>query len=586
MATNPWVSQEVRSEQNLYEDLVIESLKFYGQDVYYLPREIVTQDNVFLDAIESRFSDAYKIEMYVENTDGFAGEGDLFTKFGIELRDQATFIMARRRWKQLIGDKLDELNFRPREGDVIYVPFSKSLFEITKVETETPFYQLNQLPTFRVTCELFEYSDEDFDTDIDDIDIVENLAYQYKITMRDAAEGRATVETELDDLGQVSIARITEAGFGYKDTPIATVQENPGDNAKFGEGSLNCILGRGIEGDYSQTNVSGTVEMWVYVDELPNINHQQALFLTGGDDNNPLKRWIWGIDNNGYLVYSRYDGLQETSSFTGGNLVFQTSQWHHLLIAAWDTDKIAIYFDGEEKINTTVAGITWDWVSSDRFSFGTSAARTVNGVEWDGFRGYLDDVRVQVGEFATTVTPRLSGSDLVVPTEALTSDSNTALLDNFVPQDASITLTSTNGIVSSSEISSAGLYYLNPPTVTVNLPHTSLNYERGEIVIQDQGGQSIQGEVLKWSDSDQALYLVHVGSSDGTQRQFDNFNAIVGQNSGASWSAEYTEDGDATDEIITGIQESAQNVDVFDDFEGDLGNFLDFSEQNPFGDMS
>lgn len=192
MATNPYISKKVRSEQNLYEDIVIESLKFYGEDVYYIPREIVNKDTIFADDIPSRFSDAYKIEMYIENTEGFDGEGDLFTKFGIELRDQATFVVARRRWKQLIGNNLDEKGFRPREGDVIYLPLSNSMFEILKVETETPFYQLSQLPTFRMQCELFEYSDEDFDTGIESIDVVEEeSAYQYVMTVDSNGSGAA-----------------------------------------------------------------------------------------------------------------------------------------------------------------------------------------------------------------------------------------------------------------------------------------------------------------------------------------------------------------------------------------------------------
>ena len=186
MATSPYISQKVRSEQNLYEDIVIESLKFYGQDIYYIPREIVNKDKVFLDDVPSRFTDAYKVEMYIENTEGFEGEGDLFTKFGIELRDQATFIVSRRRWKQLIGNNLEEKKFRPREGDVLYVPLSESIFQILKVETETPFYQLSQLPTFRLQCELFEYNDEDFDTGINALDDIEyEGAFQYKLTMRD-----------------------------------------------------------------------------------------------------------------------------------------------------------------------------------------------------------------------------------------------------------------------------------------------------------------------------------------------------------------------------------------------------------------
>tara|TARA_Y100000385_G_scaffold288656_1_gene355829 strand:- start:415 stop:1299 length:885 start_codon:yes stop_codon:yes gene_type:complete len=191
MATNPYFSQKYRPEQDLYEDLIIESIKMYGQDVYYLPREIVESEDIFLDSIQSQFSDAYKVEVYIENAEGFEGEGDLFTKFGIELRDQATFVIARRRWKHLIGDRLDAAQFRPREGDVIYLPLSESLFQVMKVETESPFYQLSQLPLFRMQCELFEFSDEDFDTGIPEIDNVEvEGAFQYELKMPDEGMGR------------------------------------------------------------------------------------------------------------------------------------------------------------------------------------------------------------------------------------------------------------------------------------------------------------------------------------------------------------------------------------------------------------
>lgn len=195
MATNPYFKQGVRSEQSLYEDIIIEGLKMYGQDVYYLPREIINKDNVFLDDVPSRFGSSYKVEMYIENTEAFEGEGDLFTKFGIELRDQANFIVSRKRWKNLVGSRLAEKNFRPREGDLIYLTLSQSIFEIRRVETETPFYQLQNLPTFRMQCELFEYNDEDFDTGIDAIQKVEvESAYQVELTM-DSAAGYSVGET-------------------------------------------------------------------------------------------------------------------------------------------------------------------------------------------------------------------------------------------------------------------------------------------------------------------------------------------------------------------------------------------------------
>ena len=119
MATNLYFSQKVSSEQNLYEDITIESLKMFGQDVYYLPRDIVNEDRIFGDDVPSRFNSSYKIEMYIENTDGFDGEGDLFTKFGVEIRDQATFVVARRRWTSTINRFDNDINSeRPREGDL------------------------------------------------------------------------------------------------------------------------------------------------------------------------------------------------------------------------------------------------------------------------------------------------------------------------------------------------------------------------------------------------------------------------------------------------------------------------------------
>ena len=188
MATNIYFSQKVKSEQRLYEDIIIESLKMYGQDVYYLPRDIVNKDPVFFDDVPSRFNSSYKIEMYIENPDGFDGEGDLMTKFGVELRDQATFIVARRRWSDTVRKYDNEIqSVRPREGDLIYLTLSNTLFEIMHVEHEQPFYQLSNLPTYKLRCEKFEYNDEDLDTGVETIDNIEQLGYVAKLSLVDSA---------------------------------------------------------------------------------------------------------------------------------------------------------------------------------------------------------------------------------------------------------------------------------------------------------------------------------------------------------------------------------------------------------------
>jgi len=185
MATNLYFSQGRKSEQTLYEDIIIESLKMYGQDVYYVPRELVNRDTIFGDDNTSRFDNAYRIEMYIEGVEGFDGEGDLFAKFGVEIRDAATFIMARRRWLNTVAsieNTLEEPFYRPREGDLIVLTLSNSIFEIQKVEDETPFYQLKNLPVFRMRCELFEYNDEDFDTGVGEIDAIETV-HAYTTTL-------------------------------------------------------------------------------------------------------------------------------------------------------------------------------------------------------------------------------------------------------------------------------------------------------------------------------------------------------------------------------------------------------------------
>lgn len=168
MPRNVYFSQAVRSEQNLYEDLVIESLKIFGQDVYYIPRNLVSRDSVLNEDPASNFDDAYLMEAYIENVDGFEGAGDLYQKFGLEIRDEASFVISRKAWNTMIGGY--ESQIRPQEGDLLFLPMTNSFFEITFVEHDKPFYQLSNLPVYKLTCSLFEYNDEKFETGLDVID--------------------------------------------------------------------------------------------------------------------------------------------------------------------------------------------------------------------------------------------------------------------------------------------------------------------------------------------------------------------------------------------------------------------------------
>jgi hypothetical protein len=185
MPTNVFFNHAVQTEQNLYEDLIVESLRMYGHETFYLPREVMEEDVILGEDVQSTFGDSYLVEMYIENTEGFEGDGDLMSKFGVQVRDTATFVLSLRSWERFISlDSNLATSLRPNEGDLIYFPMSGSMFEIKFVEHENPFYQVGKLFVFKLQCELFEYSGEDFDTDIGNIDVIENKqAYVIDLTM-------------------------------------------------------------------------------------------------------------------------------------------------------------------------------------------------------------------------------------------------------------------------------------------------------------------------------------------------------------------------------------------------------------------
>ena len=164
MATNPYF-KEYTGEQDLLHDLTIETIKAMGRDMIYIPREYVNKDLIFGEDVLSKFTDSYIIEMYIQSVTAFASQMNVINKFGINITDKVTLQVAKRRFEEEITTK-DGAITHPREGDLIYFPFNKSLFEINYVEDKMPFFQFGILTTYTLTCELFTYSHEDVDTEI------------------------------------------------------------------------------------------------------------------------------------------------------------------------------------------------------------------------------------------------------------------------------------------------------------------------------------------------------------------------------------------------------------------------------------
>lgn len=163
----------MRGESLLHEDLILECIKIYGFEVFYLPRTEIDRDYFFTEDPLQKFLNSYSIEMYLSSVNGFTGEGDLLSKFGVEIRDQATFVVARRRWGELIGKNTpNAVKTRPAEGDLIFLPITNSFFEIKRVEMLNPFFQVGKLYVYELQCELYQYSSEEFDTGDSNMDSI------------------------------------------------------------------------------------------------------------------------------------------------------------------------------------------------------------------------------------------------------------------------------------------------------------------------------------------------------------------------------------------------------------------------------
>ena len=169
---NPYFLQGSASEQRLVQDLINEQLRMYGQDIVYIPRRIVNKTSVIKEIVVSNFYDGYRIEAYLMNYQGFGGNGDVLSKFGVQTTDELTLIISKERYEDFISsfivdDTEIQVGTRPEEGDIIYLPLDNTIFEIKYVEGKAPFYQLNNLYVYELKCEVFDYeADDDIETSI------------------------------------------------------------------------------------------------------------------------------------------------------------------------------------------------------------------------------------------------------------------------------------------------------------------------------------------------------------------------------------------------------------------------------------
>lgn len=509
-------------EQTLLEDLIIESIKIYGIECYYMPRTLVAEDSLFGEDPLSKFEQAYNVEMYIKSVDGFEGEGDFLSKFNIEIRDEITFVVSRRRWSEEIGVEQstpvneDEGVARPAEGDLIYFPLNGKIFEVKFVEHEAVFYQLGELQTYELRCELYEYSYEEIDTGIASIDgvvagftgdailfgikaedfnpkargfvqmenghrvanvvITESGNYDIPpdVTFSDPpASIRASVVPFIEDptIGSLGL-QITNEGRGYIDDPVLTIPAPPERFARFGDNSLQgSDTGRTAS---SGTEQNGKVEFWVYPTTLPDTDtantesthfHQMLI----------IANTCYGYFGNGDLGMI---GTGDAGNTSPKHLVSNTGITAQILEDVWNT--ITLNIDGSEDSKTFTARIngvlvyndtsnssTWGSMNGDiRFGFQQTGFVSNTNINLGIFDGYLDDYHSTniPDDFIGTVKT-IKG----VPKNSTLPGTTAYISFNNVQAAADLTLV--NGSANTINITSAGEgYYSTVPNVTVPAP--------------------------------------------------------------------------------------------------------------------
>ena len=233
---NPFFLQGSQGEQGLVQDLINEQLRMYGLECHYIPRKLMTTSTIMKEVTESKFDQAFPLEAYLMNVDGYAGQGDILSKFGVRVTTEATFVISRERFEESVAPFLEkqdddyEISNRPREGDLIFSPLGKKLFEIKYVEFEKPNYQLRKTYTYQLTCEVFEYEDEVIDTNVNTIDsVVQTEGYIARLVLSGIGS-TATANTTLA-FGAVQQIFLQNDGYGYLAAPTVSISTSPGVDA-------------------------------------------------------------------------------------------------------------------------------------------------------------------------------------------------------------------------------------------------------------------------------------------------------------------------------------------------------------------
>ena len=551
MALNPFFLQGSQSEQRLVQELINEQLKMYGVDVTYLPRKVVNRDSIFREIESSKFDDSYTLEAYVNTYEGYSGQGDVMSKFGLSIKDELTLTISRERYEDFITPFLESetdseivLSNRPREGDLVYFPLGQRLFEVKFVEHEDPFYQLGKNYVYLLKCELFEYEDEVIDTGVDVIDTqVEEEGYI--TTLKLVGSGQTASASALINSKYVREIFLNNDGNGYTSPPIIKFDDSPASGGTAT--AIGILTTRG--GITSLKSIQMTNAGYGYT-SVP-----QIYFTSDVGTGAAATCSIESSDTKGVVAITVTDGgtgYTSAPDVTIGNPTAGAAATATVSETGTIT-AITLSTGGVNYIDTPSVTI------ANPPSVGVGVGTTAVGI-----------ASITAG-IVTTITITNAGfgyTNTAVPSVTIDNSAGIKTSTNVLTNATAVATITTGNIVNAVRVVNPGVGYTQVPTVTIADPPliTGIGtYQFNEEVVGSTSGA--RARVKNWNADTGTLKIDILNGLD-----FSPGELVVGSASSATYATDTFDDTDIYDEYNQG-----------DEIETEADLLLDFTQSNPFG---
>jgi hypothetical protein len=557
MALNPFFLHGTSSEQRLVQDLINEQLRMYGVEVVYIPRKFVNKKTIVEEVTASKFDDNFAIEAYLNNFEGYSGQGDILTKFGVSLKDELAITISKERFEDFIAPFLEGvddseiiLSTRPREGDLIYFPLGERLFEVKFVEHESPFYQLGKNYVYELKCELFEYEDEVIDTSIREIDTrVKDDGYI--TTLKLIGIGRTATATSVitgfaATTGYIKQIVINNDGSGYTSVPTIGFSSSPTGNASDNAVAVGFLTTR--------SRIT-SLERILLINAGAGYTVAPIITINGGGGTGAAATCSIETTNSGVLKFVISDG-----GVGYGTAPIVTV--NHSSVGAAATSGIGVG-GTVNALTITNAGTGYTGVptvtaSSPGVGIGTTAIITASISA-----GIVTALTIINAGAGYTIAPTLTISN---------QDSIKSFPLGRATGISSIGFVGSDSVVKAIYVSNPGFGYTTAPTVTIANPESLTGigtYLFNEVVVGSRS--KTRARVKDWDKDTNILKISNVGIG-ATQLGFFPGETITGTESGALYTVETFDQMDTYNKY-------SQN----DEIEEEADLILDFTESNPFG---